>query len=84
MLTSNFKNLSLNGEKICFTLGKIKFWPHYEFSTHHRNFNLRKGPEYLYRIFDVLPKQTACEMKTLQVLFYIQRWFHDEQRAKYI
>ena len=30
-------------------------------------FGLRKGPEYLYRLFNVLRKQTTYEMKTLQV-----------------
>ena len=25
---------------------------------------LGKAPEYLYRLFDVLPKQATCEMKT--------------------
>ena len=32
-----------------------------------QNFWPRKGPEYLYQLFDVLPKQTTCEMKALQV-----------------
>ena len=32
-------------------------------STSH-NF---QGPEYLYRLFDVLRKQTTCEMKTIEV-----------------
>ena len=32
-----------------------------------QNFWPRKGPEYLYQLFDVLPKQTTCEMKPLQV-----------------
>ena len=45
-------------------------------------FDLRKGPEYLYRLFYVLPKQTAHQMKALEVQFYIQQWFHDKQGAK--
>ena len=40
--------------------------------------------EYLYRLFDVLPKQATCEMKALQVQGYIQEWFHDERGAKFI
>ena len=30
-------------------------------------FGIREGPEYLYELFDVLLKQTTCEMKTRQV-----------------
>ena len=49
---STGKNWILN------TLGILclpqKFWP-------------RKGPEYLYQLFNVFPKQTKCEMKALQV-----------------
>ena len=26
-------------------------------------FCIRKGPEYLFRLFEVLPKQSTCEMK---------------------
>ena len=49
-----------------------------------QNFWSRKGPEYLYQLFDVLPKQTTCEMKALHVIqVYIQQWFHDEQGAKF-
>ena len=29
------------------------------------NFGIKKGSEYLYQLFDVLPKLTTCEMKTL-------------------
>ena len=32
-----------------------------------QNFWPRKGPEYLYQLFDALLKQTTCEMKALQV-----------------
>ena len=32
-----------------------------------QNFWPRKGPEYLYQLFDVLHRQTSCEMKALQV-----------------
>ena len=32
-----------------------------------QNFWPRKGLEYLYQLFDVLPKETTCEMKALQV-----------------
>ena len=28
---------------------------------------IRKGRKYLYQLFDDLPKQARCEMKTLQV-----------------
>ena len=47
-----------------------------------KNFCYTKGPEYLYQLpFNVLPKQTTCEMKVLQVC--IQQWFHDEYEAKF-
>ena len=36
---------------------------------------LRKGPEYLYRLFDVLPKQLTTEMKVVQVQVYIHNNF---------
>ena len=35
-------------------------------------FDISKGPEYLYRLFDVLAKQATCEMKAFQVQVYIQ------------
>ena len=43
-----------------------------------------KGFEYSYWLFDLLPKQTTCEMKVLQVQVFIQHWFYDEQRAKFM
>ena len=50
-----------------------------EFCTCHRIFDLKKiWP------FDILPKQTTCEVKALRVQVYIQQWFHDEQGAKFI
>ena len=55
-----------------------------KFCIYHKIGGLRKGPEYLYQLFDVLPKQTTCEMKTLQVQVYIQQWFHDEKGAKFM
>ena len=36
-------------------------------------FGIRKCPEYLYRLFDVLPKQATYEMKALQVQVYIKQ-----------
>ena len=44
----------------------------------------RKGPEYLYRLFNLLSKQTTCEMKTLRIQVYIQQWFQDEQGAEFM
>ena len=32
-----------------------------------QNFWPRKGLEYIYQLFDVLPKETTCEMKALKV-----------------
>ena len=60
------KNLSQNWEK-CFSLGKTKFWTHWELCPYHKIFDINKGPEYLYQLFDVLPRHTSCEMKALQV-----------------
>ena len=45
-------------------------------------FSLRRGPEYLYRLFDVLLKQTR-EVKTLYLQVGFQRGFHDKQEAKF-
>ena len=49
-------------------------------SAYHRIFGHRKGYENLCRVFDVLPKQTTCELKALQVQVYIQQWFLDLQK----
>ena len=38
----------------------------------------------LYQLLDVLPKQTTCDMKTLQVQVYIQQSIHNDQAAKYL
>ena len=46
----------------------MEFETNWELCTYHRIFGLRKGPEHLYRLFDVLPKQT-----TFQVQVYIQQ-----------
>ena len=36
-------------------------------------FSIRKGPEYLFRLFEVLPKQGTCIMKVeVEVEVYIQ------------
>ena len=37
-----------------------------------------------YRLFDVLPKQATCEMKTIQVQFYIQQSVREKQGEKFI
>ena len=80
-ITSNCNN---ELGKICFQLRKMKLSVHCEFCACHRIFALRKGSEYLYLLFNVFPKQTTCEMKTLQVQVYIQQWLQDEQGAKFI
>ena len=67
-----------------YSIGKKEFWTHCEFFTYYRVFGLKRGPEYLYWLFDVSPKQATCEMKTLQVQVYIQIWFHDEQGTKFL
>ena len=56
-ITSSFKNLSMNLGKICSPLGKIEFWSHYKFCTYGRGFELRKGSEEKYWLFDVLARQ---------------------------
>ena len=48
----NLENYVFHSEK-CFPYGSM--------------FGFRKGPEYLYRLFNVLRKQTTYEIKTLQV-----------------
>ena len=77
-----FKNLSKNWEKCVFSLGKMEFWTHWEIFVYRRISAIRKRPEKLYRLLDILPKQTTCEMEAIQVEVYIQQWFHDEQGAK--
>ena len=37
----------------------------------------------MYRLFDVIPKQT-CQIKALQVQVYIQQWLHDEHGGKFM
>ena len=48
-------------------------------SVHTTIFGIRKGHDYLYQLFNVLPKQTTFEMKVSQVAIqvYIQQGFHD-------
>ena len=53
--------------KICFLLGKIEIWTHLEFGAYHIIFGIRKSLEYLYQLFNVLPKQMISEVKALQV-----------------
>ena len=54
-----------------FSTGKVGFCAHYKFCVYHNFFGLRKVHEYLTPIFDVLPKQKTCEIKTFQVQVYI-------------
>ena len=60
--------------------GNLRFpiasrWTHWKFCAYHRIFGIRKGPEYLYRLFDVL----TCEMIALQVqVVYIPQLFYNE------
>ena len=67
-----------------FSFEKMQFRTHWEFCAYRRIFSIRKGPEYLYRLFDVSPEQKACEVKTVQVQVYIQQCFYDGQGAKVI
>ena len=69
---------------IHFPLGKIEFWTHYELPAYGRTFCHSKGPEWKYRLFIVLSKQTTSQMKTLQVQVYIQQWFYDEQGTRFV
>ena len=84
-ITSNLRIFQRVG-KIYFPLGKIEFRTHWEFCAYSRIFGIRKSPEYLYQLLDVLPKPTTCEIKALQVykLACIQQRFHDEQGAKFM
>ena len=60
LITSNCQNLSMNWEKWNFE--PITNSEHTtEFLTFGNALNI------LYRLFEVLPKQRTCEMKTLQV-----------------
>ena len=62
----------------------MECWNHCEIYAYHKIFGFKKNTEYLYLLFDVLLKQTTCEMKTLQVEVYIQQWFHHEQGTKFM
>ena len=48
-------------------------------SVHTTILGIRKGHDYLYQLFNVLPKQKTFEMKARQVAIqvYIQQGFHD-------
>ena len=59
---SNFKNLPMTWEKYVFHWEKWNFEP---IANSADISKLRKSPEYLYRLFYVLFKQTTREMKTL-------------------
>ena len=59
-----YPNLNFTVENKMGNLRKIEFRTHWEFCSSSKIFGLRKSPEYLYRLFDVLPKQTTCEMET--------------------
>ena len=89
MRITSSKNLSKNYEKYLLHWEKLSFElieNTAELLCILQNFWPRKGPEYLYQLFDVLPKQETCEMKAPQVYIqvYIQQWFHDEQEANFI
>ena len=58
----------------------MKFRAHCEFCAYRRILGLRKGLEYLYRLFDFLRKQAKCGMKALQV----PQSFHDKQGVKFM
>ena len=66
--------------KVWFALGTMKFWAHCQFCAYRRILGLRKGLEYLYRLFDFLRKQAKCGMKALQV----PQSFHDKQGVKFM
>ena len=69
-----FKNLLKNWEKYVFCGGKLNFEHIGNPALTAEPFGIRKGPEYLYQLFDILPKQTTCEMKALHVIqVYIQQ-----------
>ena len=79
-----FKSSSKNWEKYFFHWEDFEFWTHWEFFVYHTILATLfwKDPEYLYQLFDVLPKHTTSKMKALQTQVYIQQWHHDEQGAK--
>ena len=60
---------------MCFLLEKLEFWAHCEFCTWLRTVSLRKGPEYLYWLLDILVNQATCAMKSFQAQLYIQQKF---------
>ena len=62
---------SKHGGKLKKQFGNSK--THWKLCTYHRIFGFKKGPQYLYQLFHVLPKQTTCEIKALQLQVYIQQ-----------
>ena len=68
-----FNNLSKNWEKYVCPSEKSEFYTHWQFCAYFRIFGIRRGPEYLYQLFDVLPKQTTCEISTLGIQVYIEQ-----------
>ena len=72
-ITSNVRIYQRIGKKM-FSNGRSGILNSLGIVSIPQNFGFRKGPEFLYWLFDVLPKQTTCEMKALQV--YSQQWFY--------
>ena len=86
-----FKNLSTNWEKYVF------YWKKWNFKSIGNTAYITKPLAlakalnkyvdywiYIYWLFDVLPKQTTCEMKAFQVQLYIQQWFLEEKEVKFM
>ena len=65
-------------------MGKKEISIYREFCEERRFFVLRKGPKYLYRLFDVPSKHATSELETLQVQVYIKQRFHDERRTEFM
>ena len=42
----------------------MEFRTHWKFCAYRKTFDFRKGPDYLYGLFDVLPKQATYETKS--------------------
>ena len=83
-ITSDLKILPMNWEKYIFHWEKWNFELIANSAHMAEPFVLGNSLKNLYQLLDVLPKQTTCDMKTLQVQVYIQQSIHNDQAAKYL
>ena len=70
--------------KICFPLGKIEFWIHWEFCVYHRIFGQGKALNIYINYLMFSPSRQHVKWKHLSIQIFIQQRFYDEQGANFI